>query len=278
MIKSPSGKKYIGQHESNSLKKRKRTHSYRYFNFLKEKIILELNRKFYPEKNWPINPSGYCTILYCAFQKYSWDKFEWSVIENDVSIEDLNNLEDFYIMEHNSLHPNGYNLMLNNKTDGIKFSYETRKKMSVSQSNVFKYKLDKYRKKHKELEGVPQFVTYFESGGIRGYRIHNHPNCKSKQFADSDTPVEELKNKMLEFLKECETKPFKTVQQRKAETDVPKGITEQKPGRFLVQFSYKKVKYTKFFSQEPREKALELAIGWMENKKKELKEEGSETK
>jgi hypothetical protein len=67
---------------------------------------------------------------------------------------------------------------------------------------------------------------------------------------------------------------------KKVDKGIPKGITETKPGRFLVQFTKDKVRYVKFFSAEPRKQALQDAIEWMHNKKESLKtqEEGSETK
>ncbi len=86
----------------------------------------------------------------------------------------------------------------------------------------------------------------------------------------------ELKRRLLEFLKECDKNPFLTVQQKKKLTDVPKGMAEQKAGRFLVQFRYKGIRYDKFFSQEPRSVALKLATEWMKNKRKELKQDNNE--
>lgn len=274
LVTSPSGKQYIGQHNSDDLKERKRTHGYRYLEFLKKKCILELNKKFNPGKKFPNNPSGFCTSLYCAFQKYSFENFEWEVLQDEIEIEDLNNIEDQYIVEYNTLAPNGYNLKLNESPEGESaYSDETRARMSVSHTESRRIHLHKYRKKHAELEGVPQYVTYFNSGGIRGYRILRHPKCPFKQFADATTPVVELKKQMLEFLQECEDKPYETIQKRKLNKGIPKGISEQKPGRFIVQFRYKGVRYDKFFSMEPRELALKNAIKWMQNKKLELNKE-----
>ena len=159
------------------------------------------------------------------------------------------------------------------------YSAETLNKMSISHTKSRKEHLHKYRKKHEELKEVPQFVTYFESGGTRGYRILRHPSCPFKEFTHPTTPVLELKKQMMDFLKKCETKPYETVQKRKSDRGIPKGIVEQKPGKYLVCFARKGMRYNKFFSQEPREEALRLATEWMQNKKKELiQEEGSETK
>ena len=73
---SPSGKNYSGQHKTDEFNTRKRSHIYRYTTFLKQKCILELDKKFHPTKNWPNNPSKFCTALYCAVQKYGYDKLD----------------------------------------------------------------------------------------------------------------------------------------------------------------------------------------------------------
>ena len=244
------------------------------------KCIIELNKKFYPEQKFPTNPRGFCTSLYCAFQKHGMINFTWSVLETGISIDELNEKEDNYITENNSLSPNGYNLKMNNKKTigGYSFSDETRKKMSESSKKKLHDNLHKYRRKHAELKDVPQFVTYFESGKIRGYRIVRHPKCKSKQFADSATPVADLKRQLLEFMEALKHTEFKTVQQRKQEErGIPKGIIEQKPGKFLVCFSRKRIRYTKFFGTDTRDKNLQDAIEWQKNKLEEISSENTQT-
>lgn len=280
MSTSPSGKIYIGQHATNEFNIRKKSHYRNYIEFLKKKCILELNKKFYPDQSWSSNPSGFCTSLYCAFKKYGYYSFSWMVLHINIAKNLLNCKEDQAMLRYNTIVPHGYNLKLNGRySDMHSYSDASRKQMSISQSKVFKTKLHKYRKKHKELEGVPQFVTYFESGGIKGYRILRHPKCPFKEFTSATTHVAELKERMLTFLKKCMKKAYVTTQKRKQSTGVPKGITEQRPGRFLVQFRRKGIKYNKFFSQSPRVIALKLAIEWMNNKKKQLIQgEGSETK
>lgn len=268
---SPEGKIYIGQHGDPNLYKRIQSHRGNYFEFLKRRCILELKKKFNPKEKISITPKGFCTALYHAFMKHGFYNFKWFTILKNVKSENINEREDKYINKFNSLVPNGYNLKTNKAFgDNQSFSTETIKRMSDGHKKSMKENLYKYRKNHEELKNVPQHVTFFESGGIRGYRIHNHPKCKSKQFADSDTPVETLKKQMLNFLKQCEQNPYQTIQQRKKDRGIPKGMTEQKPGRFLVQFAYKGTRYVKFFSNGTREEALHSATEWMENKKKEL--------
>lgn len=277
---SPSGKKYIGQHNTDDFAMRKQTHNYRYIEFLKKKCILELNKKFHPDKEFSTNPKGFCTALYCAFQKHGFDSFQWEVLIKGIDPDDLDVVEDYFIFAYDTLVPKGYNLKMNTKEyRSSTYSDATLKQMSVSHTKSRKEHLHKYRKKHEELKDVPQFVTYFDSGGIRGYRIVRHPKCPFKQFADAETPVEDLKRQMMEFLSACEDNPYVTVQQRKQLSGIPKGIVEQKPGRFLVCFAKKGIRYNKFFSMSPRESALAAAVEWMQNKKSELaQEEGSTTK
>jgi hypothetical protein len=280
MITSPSGKRYVGQHKTDDFDTRKKSHSRNYINFLKAKCIIELKNKFDPTLKIPANPKGFCTALYCAFQKYGFHSFTWDIVHPDLSESDLDMMEDYYILAYNTLHPYGYNLKLNSVKNGKStYSDATRKQMSESHIKSVRENLHKYRKKHKELEDVPQFVTYFDSGGIRGYRINKHPKCPFKQFADADTPIETLKRQMLEFLQQCESEPYVTVQKRKSDRGIPKGISEQKPGRFIVQFAYKGKRYTKFFWNNDRAISLAAATEWMNAKKESLlQEESSETK
>ena len=125
---SPSGKQYVGQHNSMHMWERKRSHNYRYTEFLKKKCILELNKLFNPTKQYPNNPTGYCTALYCAFQKYGFYSFTWEVLKKGIPLSELDSVEDVFIEDYNTLAPHGYNLMTNGTCDLPKFSEETRKK------------------------------------------------------------------------------------------------------------------------------------------------------
>lgn len=97
---SPSGKSYIGQ-----------TNDY--------------NRRCNKHKT----TSG-CVNFYNAIQKYGWDNFKHEILISGLTLEQANKYEEFYISEHNTLAPNGYNL----KTGGHNnnFSTETKQKMSIT--------------------------------------------------------------------------------------------------------------------------------------------------
>jgi group I intron endonuclease len=62
-----------------------------------------------------------------ALRKYGIDNFEITLIEN-IQEEELNNLEIEYIQKHNSISPNGYNLMSGGENG--RHSKETKRKLS----------------------------------------------------------------------------------------------------------------------------------------------------
>ena len=89
MYTSPSGKKYIGQ-TVNSLSERAKN------------IISGIGYKK-------------CTVFWKAIQKYGWNKFLCSILE-EILIEDLNSREQYWIKYFNSFVPNGYNLTIGGET------------------------------------------------------------------------------------------------------------------------------------------------------------------
>jgi hypothetical protein len=276
--KDPNGKCYVGQHNTENFRTRKSGHQYGYFGYLKNRVIRELMIKFEPDRKWFPVRAG-CTSLYNGFMKYGMQNFKWFIVKRGLDNKhDLNKWENHFIKYYNSLAPNGYNLKTNTVDDEIQHTtVETKQRMSESSKLKTTVYLQKYRRYQDKLDGVPKHVTYFDSGGIRGYRINGHPKCKHKQFADSHTPTNELKSQLLEFMRglnDLEQEHKSHHHDKQSIANIPKGISEQKPGRFLVQFRLRGTKYTKFFSQSPRKRALRKATQWME-RKKILLEEGS---
>lgn len=54
-------------------------------------------------------------LLYKAFEKYGVENFSFTILEVVENKEDLNERESFYILELNTLSPNGYNCILPNE-------------------------------------------------------------------------------------------------------------------------------------------------------------------
>ena len=111
---SPSGKSYIGQ-TCRSLKERAGKDGQGYVN---------------------------CSIFFRAIQKYGFENFKCEILE-EVSLDDIDKKEKFYIDLYKTIQPNGYNVR-----DGGKNNYQNRGK---NISPVIKY----------DLSG--NFVQYFES-------------------------------------------------------------------------------------------------------------------
>lgn len=113
---SPSGKSYVGL--TNNLTKRNSKHR---------------------------RDSG-CIAFYTAIQKYGWYSFSHEILVDNLSLEEANDWEKFFIKIENSLAPNGYNLKdggnsfthsaetrakIANSLNGKKASLETRAKISA---------------------------------------------------------------------------------------------------------------------------------------------------
>ena len=65
-----------------------------------------------PEYRWN-NGKNYinCSYFYKAIQKYGWDNFEHIILEENLTLEQANEKEEYYIKLYNSINPEkGYNL------------------------------------------------------------------------------------------------------------------------------------------------------------------------
>lgn len=99
---SPSGKSYIGQ----------------------TKNLIERIRQHQKTKR--------CRAFSSAIQKYGFENFTQEILKENLTIDEANQWEEFYIREHNTLFPNGYNLV----TGGLNkiASEESKKRMSKAQA------------------------------------------------------------------------------------------------------------------------------------------------
>ena len=80
-------------------------------------------------------PGAYrnCAKFYAAIQKYGWDDFEHEILEDNLTLEEANQRETYYIELYDSIN-NGYNL--NTGGDNHLASEETRNKMSQTRKGV----------------------------------------------------------------------------------------------------------------------------------------------
>jgi hypothetical protein len=151
-----------------------------------------------------------CRYLNNAIKKYGQNNFTWQLLYNCI-LEDANNLEASEIIKHNSLVPNGYNLVTNCKS--FCQSMEFRKSLSLGLINsledkrierIMKYKLnisDNY-----EIYVTPKNRNKTQCG----WRIRlkdivlsdvNIPPNKEFEFTSNLISLEENKIRAIEFLK-----------------------------------------------------------------------------
>lgn len=79
------------------------------------------------KRRWfPSNYKG-CVKFYYAIQKYGWKNFEHEILEDNLTLDEANKREEYYIKLYNTIE-NGYNL----KSGGFnnELSEESRKKIS----------------------------------------------------------------------------------------------------------------------------------------------------
>lgn len=69
------------------------------------------------------------TVIGCALRKYGKDNFEIEIIEDNVTLENLDALETYFIVYYDCIAPKGYNLNYGGNGRGIVLE-ETRKKLS----------------------------------------------------------------------------------------------------------------------------------------------------
>ena len=263
LVHVPSGKKYVGQHNTENLLIRKKSHMRSYnahYKAIREKKI----------------PKGGSIALYNAIIEYGYDKCVWTIIENNVPGELLNSREDFHITDLNTMHPNGYNLKLNSSDTNLMYSQISLDKMSASQSKVYDTKLNNYRRNNDELKDLPKHVIFITKGNQRGYRVVDHPSCKSKDFCSSTEPLEVLKERVLKFLLEVEHTPHISDRVVKHRSGTPQGIIKKRYG-YEVQFHKDDQRYSKMFTKKTttEEENLSLAIIWLNDLKQSLNNPGT---
>lgn len=100
---SPSGKSYIGQTSDYII----RTSSH-------------------------LQGNSTCRLFSNAIKKYGWNNFTHDILIENLSIEEATKYEEFYISEHNTLAPNGYNLT----SGGLNYIRSEETKQLISSSRL----------------------------------------------------------------------------------------------------------------------------------------------
>jgi len=93
-----------------------------------------------------------------AIRKYGWDNFKHEILLSNLTLDKANKYEEFYISEHNTMTPNGYNAQTGGKN--CKVSDETRMKHSKAHKGVPKTQehKDKIGLAHKGRKLSPEHI------------------------------------------------------------------------------------------------------------------------
>lgn len=97
---------------------------------------VDVKKRWYTHKNNAKHESD--IYLYNAMKKHGIDNFEIKIIEKNIPLEKINEREEFWIKELNTLRPNGYNLTLGGEgTKGYVMSVKTKNKISEKAKNRY---------------------------------------------------------------------------------------------------------------------------------------------
>lgn len=108
---------------------------YKHTNLINNKVYIGQTCQDPPEKRWaPSNYKG-CTYFYAAIEKYGWENFSHEIIENNLTLEEANGKEAYWIQYYDSTNQNkGYNIRPGGNNTLL--SEETKKKMSENHRDV----------------------------------------------------------------------------------------------------------------------------------------------
>ncbi len=188
LLESPSGKKYVGQ----ALQVLKNGKKRGYLGRWKEHIS-EANKN-----------KNFCRLLDKAIRKYKPENFRVSLICS-CEIEDMNDLEEFYIDQYNTLSPNGYNLMSRSGLGGHQSDETSRlKSISLKGKNLGRIIDIKKERKNPEDNILPKYLRKIKNG----YRISNHPSKVNFCTRSIKKTMEEKYNECLNKLNELNSVQF----------------------------------------------------------------------
>ncbi len=180
------------------------------------------------------------SALQFAIVKYGKDKFTKKIIFESDNEDILNDKEKEYIIQYNTLCPNGYNIQSGGKLNGKTHCSESREKMRLAKlgennpnfgkprtdqakknislskqgdnhhffgqklSYEHKLNLSLSHKKNSNTTDLPMYMVYLsarpEVYQSEGYAIINHPTKKKKYFTSKKIKLEEKYKLALDYL------------------------------------------------------------------------------
>lgn len=183
MITSPSGNSYIGQ----AVRYLPSGKKWGYIKRVKQHMNEAKNNKK-------------CSVaLDNALVKYNFTNFKITHLKI-CKVEDLNYWESYYVLEHNTFHPNGYNLTTGGSNGRQSAATIEKKRESMMGKNLGKIYPKRDRINPDDID-LPKYVrSYKDSSGKEGYRVSHHPILKEKSFLGKTKSMEDKLKLALEYL------------------------------------------------------------------------------
>lgn len=130
---------------------------YKVTNLIDQKIYVGATSRNLQER-WKEHCRHNKTPFNQAIQKYGKENFLVEVIEKANSIEEMNELEMFYIKKFNSILPNGYNACEGGgKTKGYNHTEESKAKMKEAKDGMYLGKENPFFNKHHSEEQIAKW-------------------------------------------------------------------------------------------------------------------------
>lgn len=207
-------------------------------------------------------------ILYKAMAKYGIDNFKFEIIK-EVEDNKLNDAETFYIEQHKTLLPSGYN-MTTGGGSGIRYSDEAKRHISEGKL------INIDEKRNEKLRGMPSHMTYGIHKKLGEFIcFQRNPICGSRYFYISAYGnFEKAKHAAMEFYNEALRTGKKEPPKKKGGNGLKKGIVEKNAG-YIVLKHHNKKKQLRWFTdpKNTKEENLRLAEECLEQMIKKFAEE-----
>jgi len=185
-----------------------------------------------------------CSVLHKAINQYGSDNFTVEMID-ECTFKQLDDFEQKYVAEFNTLYPNGYNMSIG----GLRtvFCEEARKNMSAGQ--IGKRYTHEIERKRQEDNVLPKYIAQIRQDNIiTGYQIKKFPmgtdekDYVYKTFRNKANPDQALNNAIahLEILKLQYEEKLKVKNEEKecskqaTEQNLPPNIFPNKDSGFYV--------------------------------------------
>ena len=133
-----------------------------------------------PSYRWKVGGKGYetCCLMWKAIQKYGWDNFEHIILKENLSLEEANFYEEYYIKIFNSRDKKfGYNIRQGGNNSVMSESTKQKLSYKLSKENhpfYGKHHSEKSKNQIRETKYLPVLQFDLDGNYIAEYKSAKH--------------------------------------------------------------------------------------------------------